>query len=56
MQSLRDTIVFLTGATRGIGRAIALRLARDGARLALCGRDAAALRAAAEAVRAAGAP
>ncbi len=56
MEPLRDTTMFLTGATRGIGRAIALRVARDGARLALCGRDAAALRDVADAVRAAGAP
>ncbi len=39
MNSLRGKVVYLTGATRGIGRAAALRLARDGARLALCGRD-----------------
>ncbi len=39
MSSLRGKVVYLTGATRGIGRAAALRLARDGAKLALCGRD-----------------
>ncbi len=41
---LREKVVYLTGASRGIGRALALRLARDGARLALCARDAEALK------------
>ncbi len=47
--------MLLTGATRGIGRAAALRLARDGARLALCGRDETLLADVAAAARAAGA-
>ncbi len=42
-RSLSGKIIYLTGATRGIGRAVALRLAPEGALLALCGRDKAAL-------------
>jgi citronellol/citronellal dehydrogenase len=33
--SLRDRTLFITGASRGIGKAIALRAARDGARIAV---------------------
>ncbi len=39
MNSLEGKIVYLTGATKGIGRAIALRLAKEKCRLAICGRD-----------------
>lgn len=35
---LRDRVVMVTGASSGIGRAVALRLGRAGARLAVCAR------------------
>lgn len=35
MQSLRGRTVFITGASRGIGKAIALRAARDGANIVI---------------------
>ena len=38
--SLEGKTLFITGATRGIGLAIALRAARDGARVALFGKTA----------------
>jgi NAD(P)-dependent dehydrogenase (short-subunit alcohol dehydrogenase family) len=46
-----DKVVLITGAGRGIGRATALRLAGEGARLALLDRDGAAAEEAADAVR-----
>lgn len=45
----------VTGGTGGIGRAVAERLAREGARVAICGRDAARAREAATALEALGA-
>ena len=40
---LSDALVLVTGGSRGIGRAIAVRLASLGAAVAICGRDADAL-------------
>ena len=48
------TFVLLTGATRGIGRAAAVELARRGASLGLVGRDAERVREVAAEARAAG--
>jgi NAD(P)-dependent dehydrogenase (short-subunit alcohol dehydrogenase family) len=48
------TLVLLTGATRGIGRAAAIELAREGAELALVGRDAERVAAVAQEARGAG--
>lgn len=38
MRELRDKVIFITGATRGIGREIALRCARDGANVVVTGK------------------
>ncbi len=38
--SLRNKTIFITGATRGIGREIALRCARDGAKVVVTGKTA----------------
>ncbi len=48
------TLIVLTGATRGIGQAAAVALARGGAELVLVGRDPARVRAVAEQARSAG--
>ncbi|MBI1357915.1 MAG: SDR family oxidoreductase [Acidobacteria bacterium] len=42
-ESLQGKVAVVTGGSRGIGRAIAHALLAEGARVAICGRDAAAL-------------
>jgi NAD(P)-dependent dehydrogenase (short-subunit alcohol dehydrogenase family) len=48
---LRDKIALITGASRGIGRAMALRFAGEGAHLVLCARNGEALQDVAQAVK-----
>lgn len=40
MNNLRDQVIFITGSSRGIGREIALRCARDGAKVVITGKTA----------------
>ncbi|MGQ0570353.1 MAG: SDR family oxidoreductase [Armatimonadota bacterium] len=50
---LEDKVVFITGGSKGIGRACAVEFSKEGANVALCARGADGLRQAAEAITAA---
>src|SRR4030095_3901259 len=54
MPNLRDKVALVTGSSRGIGAAIARVLAAEGAKVAIHGRDAAALTAVHDAIQQAG--
>lgn len=53
MNRLRGQVAIVTGASRGIGQAIALRFAQEGARVVLCSRKAAGIAEAADTVNSA---
>ena len=52
---LKDNVALITGGSRGIGRAIALALAKEGCKVAICARNEAPLKRALQQVRATGA-
>ena len=56
MMRFQDKVVLITGGSGGIGRAVAQRIATEGGRLVLAGRDPSALDQAADQMRQAGAP
>ncbi len=39
LATLSDKVIFITGAAKGLGRSLALRCAKDGARLILCDKE-----------------
>src|SRR5256714_4552587 len=53
--NLRNAVVLITGASRGLGREFAIAFADEGARVAICARDSVRLEETAAAVRARGA-
>jgi NAD(P)-dependent dehydrogenase (short-subunit alcohol dehydrogenase family) len=38
MNSMKERVVMITGASKGLGRALAIAFAKEGARLAICAR------------------
>ena len=56
MGTLKDRAIILTGATKGIGRAVALRLAQEGAKLSICGRNREEMESLVQQITSAGAP
>ena len=53
--NLKNRVVVVTGASRGIGKAIATEFAKEGAKLSICGRTPETLESAAKEIKATGA-